>query len=133
VINLYIDTSAFLAVAFNQSDSKGRMLKLLRKADLVVSSDLLISEAACAFLREKQSFNILNDLLAGVTIVSPNIEVSVVKQVLKYGYIRGADAHHLSCALTLAQSNSKQLKFLSLDIKQNKVAQYTGLDVIVVS
>jgi hypothetical protein len=52
--------------------------------------------------------------------LSPELE-----RVLAVGYVKGADAWHLACALYVAE-DPRQITFLTLDAPQRKVARGLG-------
>ncbi|MBI4209582.1 MAG: type II toxin-antitoxin system VapC family toxin [Deltaproteobacteria bacterium] len=124
----YIDTSVIVAILFNERGGKA-MRRSLQKLDAVFSSNLLEAELRSVFVREAIDIQFASASLDAVRWVLPDRPLNPeISAVLKQGYLRGADAWHLACALYLSPRSS-DLLFLTLDVPQKKIAAKLGFSV----
>lgn len=125
----YLDTSAFLAVSLHQAEAKElkRPLSAMRR---LIASDLLISEASSAFRREGLPLAPLATQLSGIDIITTSLTPEILAEVLKAGYVRGADAHHLSSAFWFCNGMPESLYFISLDDAQLSLAKRLGFKLL---
>jgi hypothetical protein len=66
----------------------------------------------------------------GVDWISPARRLTrELERVMSGGYVRGADAWHLACALFL-DPDANELMFLTLDKRQRAVAKAIGFPVV---
>jgi predicted nucleic acid-binding protein len=120
----YVDTSYLVAIAFGEEGSE-KLAVRLQQADRLFTSSLLEAELRSVFSREAPGES-CGHFLAPLTIIYANRALTdELQQVLRNGYVRGADAHHLACALFLSADPS-QLTFLTLDQRQHEVAGKLG-------
>ena len=119
----YVDTSCLVAIAFGEPGS-GTLARRLEGFDELLSSNLLEAELRASFARE--DVPIEEDLLTWVTWVIPDRALSPeLKTVLSTGYLRGADAWHVACAMYLAV-HPEEMSFITLDKRQEEVAEELG-------
>ncbi len=121
-----MDTSCLLALAFGEPGGAtlGRRLPAF---DRVLSSNLLEAELRSAFARER--VEPAGGFLDWMQWVLPERPLTAeLQRVLSAGYVRGADAWHLACALYLA-GDPPALAFLTLDARQRAVARALGFTV----
>lgn len=119
----YIDTSWVIAIAFGEAGHE-RLIAEGERFDRLYSAGLLEAELWSAFGRE----GVERDpaLLAEIDWVLPDRPLSTeLGAVLDAGYLRGADAWHVACALFLA-GDPAGLSFLTLDDAQEAVARALG-------
>lgn len=124
----YVDTSCLVAVSFDEPDGR-EIPTLLSRFDRLFSSNLLEAEWRATLLRERV---IRSDesLVAALTWVIPNRPLSPeIIRVLNAGYLRGADAWHLACALFLDPA-AQELSIVTLDGDQRKVATALGFNTL---
>lgn len=120
----YVDTSCLVAIAFGERGS-AKLAARLARYEAVFSSSLLEAELKAAFRREGIGGDPL-DVLPNVEWVIPDRPLSAeIDKVLQKGYVRGADAWHLACALLLAPEG-RDLRFETLDARQAEVAKELG-------
>jgi len=121
----YLDASWVVAIALGESGHE-RLEVETERHDRRFSSGLLEAELWSACRREGVPRHA--DLLSGVHWVLPDRPLSTeLGTVLDAGYVRGADAWHLACALFLA-GGSTGLAFLTLDRAQGAVARALGFE-----
>jgi len=121
----YVDTSCIVAIAFGEPGSK-KLAKRLAGYEALFASGLLEAELKATLRREDVPGNPL-DFLPGLDWVYPSRPLTVeIDRVLEAGYVRGADAWHLACALYLAPGGA-ELNFETLDARQRAVAERIGL------
>lgn len=85
----YVDSSALVAIAFDEPDAAG-MAKRLEAFSHLLSSNLLEAEVRAVFAREGVSFS--ERLFAGFKWVFPDRSLAPeITAVLTAGYLRGAD------------------------------------------
>ena len=119
----YVDTSALLAIAFGERGATA-LARQLETFDQLVSSNLLEAELRAALVREGVSE--AGDILDTLTWILPNRPLSTeIRQVLRAGYLKGADLWHVACALFIAES-PEEMSFVSLDDRQRDVANVLG-------
>ena len=119
----YIDTSALVAIEFNELDSVFLESKL-REYETVISSNLLEAEYRSACARRNRIIS--RTLLRKVDWVLPQRSLTTeLETVLNVGYLRGADLYHVATALNFAVTPS-DLSFVTVDIRQGEVAAAVG-------
>ena len=119
----YIDTSALVAVAFNEQ-SAAALAKRLNASSRLLSSNLLEAELRAAFTREGYRFE--PRLVSGIEWVLPDRSLTEeFERVLRVGYLRGADLWHVATALYLAPEPS-EISLITLDDRQRSVATALG-------
>ena len=122
----YVDSSALLAVAFAEPGGERVVQRLAEYSDWV-SSNLLEAEVRSAFTREGRDFS--SSYVPQVMWVTPERALSEeIDQVLRTGYVRGADAWHLASAL-YATLEMDVPAFITLDAQQRRVAEALGFEV----
>jgi len=132
----YVDTSCLVAIAFDEPGARS-LARKLRACDCLVASILLESEFRSTLTREGISAS-ADQLLGSVEWVLPDRRLSrEIDRVLSHGYVRGADLHHLACALFLvgdgaadSAADSDGLAFYSLDKRQSEVATALGFSIL---
>ena len=83
------------------------------------------AELRSAFERERVEAP--EELLSALTWVFPNRALTdEYREVLEYGYLRGADLFHLGCALYL-RAELEDLAFVSVDHRQRQVPRSLGM------
>ena len=119
----YVDTSALVAVAFEEAASL-TVADRLNGFSLLLSSNLLEAELRSAYAREQIEFQ--SQLVSGIEWVLPDRALSPeFRTVLNAGYTRGADLMHLATAL-YASNEPPFLSFVTLDMKQRAIADALG-------
>ena len=119
----YVDSSALVAIAFNEPGS-ANVAERLNAFSHLLSSNLLEAEVRAAFSREDREFD--NKYLLGLDWIVPDRPLSPeLKTVLEVGYVRGADLWHLATALYVAPEPA-QITFVSLDRRQRTIARTIG-------
>ena len=122
----YIDTSFLLAIIFGEPHAT-TLRRRLGRYEQRLAGDLLRAEALSAARREGLAFDALAPALAAISLVLPERSLEPeMREVLGYGYLRGADLWHLACALFLAGEDRSELVFLSCDTTQRRVARRLG-------
>jgi hypothetical protein len=107
-----------------------RVLGRLARLDVIYSSTLLEAEIRSVAAREKLDDADLEQVFSSVIWICPERPLSTeIRRVLKAGHLRGSDTWHLACALYLFEDPAG-LPFLTLDIRQAKVASALGFSVI---
>jgi hypothetical protein len=120
----FVDTSCLVAIAFGEAGS-ARVAARLAAYEAVFASGLLEAELKAALLREGVPGEPLV-LLPGLDWVYPDRPLTPeIDRVLEAGYVKGADAWHLACALYLAPAG-EDLHFETLDTRQRAVAAKLG-------
>jgi len=101
----YVDNSALIAVAFDESvgmDMANRLMKIPH----LLSSNLLEAELRSAFSRE--GVDLPQSLLSGLNWVFPDRPLeSEIMAILRVGYLRGADLWHVASALYVARGRRR--------------------------
>ena len=115
----YVDTSAIIAIAFQEAGWDG-LARRINAFDHVGSSNLLEAELRSACAREGKP--VPEKLVSAFRWVQPTRPLSTeLRSVLRAGYLRGADLWHVACALYMARE-SEDLTFITLDQRQAEVA-----------
>jgi len=115
----YVDTSAIIAIAFDEAGSDG-IAGRIDGFDYVASSNLLEAELRSACTREGRP--VPESLVSAFRWVQPTRPLSTeLRSVLRAGYLRGADLWHVACALYMARE-SEDVTFITLDQRQAEVA-----------
>jgi predicted nucleic acid-binding protein len=123
----YLDTSFLLSILFDEPGAP-RLRRTLARYGRVCSSDLLTAETLSAAVRERVEIGAITAALEAVTLVLPHRSLDrELQEVLTHGYLRGADAWHLACAIFLADAARSELVLLSRDAAQRRVARALGL------
>lgn len=119
----FVDTSVLVAITFGERDA-GALDERLRSFDAVFAAPLLESEFRAALARQRLGVDAeLPQFIRWVYIAGP-LTTEIIT-VLRAGYVRGADCHHLATALTLAPDPT-ELTFFTLDLPQRQVAATLG-------
>ena len=122
----YVDTSALVAIAFNERGA-AILSKRLDAFSRLLSSNLLEAELRAAFTREGHRFE--SRLVSGIEWVLPDRPLTgEFEKVLGVGYVRGADLWHIATALYLAREPGA-ISFVTLDDRQRAVAAALGFQV----
>jgi len=122
----YIDSSVLVAILLNEPSSEMARLTLAKES-IIQSSSLIESEIISVCKREKVEFQLADSLLDSIDIVSPPSSIRpYIKDIIEYGYVRGADLQHLACALYLCGNTPKYITFWSFDVNQSRVAKKVG-------
>lgn len=123
----YIDSSFLLAIAFGEPNSAG-LAATLDRFDAVYASNLVEAEVLAALAREGMALP-ESDSLSFVSWTFPDRPLTrEFELILKAGHLKGADLWHLACALYLSPTPG-ELSFLSLDLRQKRVAAKLGFPV----
>ncbi|MGI8785362.1 MAG: PIN domain-containing protein [Acidobacteriota bacterium] len=121
----YVDTSCLVAIAFAEPGAT-KLTRTLSGFDSLLSSNLLEAELRAAVSRERTDEKQTETLLSWVTWVFPQRELTrEISQILRFGYLRGADLWHLAVALFVA-AEPNRIFFLTLDTRQKVVAKALG-------
>ena len=119
----YIDTSALVAIQFNEYGSE-ILIQILAQYSEVVSSNLLEAELRSACARENHELS--KSLLDSIDWILPDRPLTdELIKVLNAGYLQGADLLHVATALYVA-SNADEVVFATLDQRQKDVAGELG-------
>ena len=119
----YLDTSYLLALGLGEEGSAA-LVRRLERFDRFMASNLLEAELRAAFARE--GLTLTGELFDWMKWVFPERPLTPeLEQVLSRGYLKGADAWHLACALYAAE-DPRALTFLTLDRRQRAVARRLG-------
>jgi hypothetical protein len=96
----------------------------LERFDRFLSSNLLEAELRAAFARERIA--LVGDLFDWMKWVFPERPLTPeLERLFAHGYLKGADAWHLACALYVTEDPAT-LAFLTLDRRQRTVARRLG-------
>lgn len=118
-----MDSSCYAAIILGERGAAAIDARLA-SFDGLVASNLMEAEVRAVLAREKISLPV--DLLGPVEWVLPVRALSAeMSRVFSAGYLRGADAWHLACALFYADDRTS-LTFLTLDARQREVAERLG-------
>ena len=122
----FVDSSVLLAIAFTEPGADAVRARLAA-FDAIVASPLAEAEVRSAGRRESRTVS--NDLFDSVEWVHPDRALSrEIAQVLRTGYVRGADCWHLAAALFCAPDPAS-LVFYTLDTRQRDVAMALGFTI----
>ena len=121
----YADASVFVALAFHEPEAS-RMRRRMLEFELVVTSTLTEAEVLSAITREQVNVQ-ASPLLGAQLIGSSEPLTPEIEQVLRAGYLRGADCWHVAVALNF--SPDRDLTFLSLDKPQRAIAAKLGFKI----
>ena len=122
----YVDTSALVAVSFNEENSTVPATRL-NEASRLVASNLVEAELRAVFARERCRFS--PDVVADIEWILPDRRLSPeISTVLEAGYVRGPDLWHLATALYAAGAPG-DMAFITCDQRQSRVAAALGFHV----
>ena len=122
----YVDTSALLAVAFDEQGGADLAQRIAGFSRLV-SSNLLEAELRAAFAREDLAFP--PAILSGIEWILPDrVLTPEFATALQAGYLWGVDLWHVATALYISPDPG-DLSFVSLDVKQQAVVRALGFRV----
>ena len=125
MIPAYVDTSALVAVAFDDPTAADTGKRLAQYSPLV-SSNLLEAEMRAAFAREHREFDAD---LSTIEWIAPDRPLSAeLARGLAAGYLRGADLWHIAVALYVAPMPA-EIAFVRCDKRQRTVASSLGFQV----
>ena len=125
-MSAYVDSSCIVALAFGEPRAERVALQLHGYEELF-SSNLLEAEVRAAARRQGVEF--AASWLENFSWVLPERPLSEeLTPVLAEGYLRGAGAWHVACALHIAPVRA-ELDFLTLDRRQADIAAALGLSV----
>ena len=120
----YVDSSCIVAVVFEEPAYPGLGARL-EGYDVLFSSNLLEAEVRAAVQREEPGLR-PDDILSWISWVHPDRPLTdEIGEVLKIGYLRGADLWHVASALFL-QNAVGALEFLTLDQRQLEIVRTMG-------
>ena len=115
----YVDTSALVAVAFDEPGGS-QISQRLESFSRLLSSNLLEAELRAAFVRERQEFDA--EVLSRIEWILPDRPLTIeMVRGLEAGYLRGADLWHIATALYVAPQ-ATEISFITLDGQQGEVA-----------
>ena len=118
----FVDTSVFASILLKETGAL-KFQKKLRAAKTVISSSLLEAELYAICKREKIEFSIIDEALSYISLLFPEKSLKTeYARIFSHGYCRGADAHHIACALYL-DPELKNLKFLTADKRQMDIVK----------
>lgn len=123
----YIDSSVLLGMLFD--DQETEFLKKMPAAQ-TVSSHLLEAEVLSACFRDNIETHKAVSLLNEIDLIT--LDRSLVGEynlIFQSGYLKGADAFHLACALFL-DPTCKNLTFVTADKPQAIIAKKLGFKII---
>lgn len=123
----YVDTSATLAVAFEEPDWDF-IAHRLAGFSVLLSSNLLEAEMRSAYEREGLAFD--PGSISGIGWVNPTRSLGreMAQAIANGGYLRGADLWHIAAALFVDETVPGKLAFITLDDRQKAVAAHLGFD-----
>jgi predicted nucleic acid-binding protein len=118
----YVDASCLVALVLNEPNA-AQVRDRLAAFETLLAHPLVEAEVRSAAAREKLALDLEElDNLTWMPVARVGTELA---RVLAAGYLRGADAFHLACAL-YASPVPSDLTFLTLDTKQRAVAKSLG-------
>lgn len=120
---LYIDSSVAILVLNNELSKKNL------NAQLIVSHEILVAEILSFVTRDRFPSEKYEEFLSKVAIQHLVAPIKWCKQVLHYGYCKGADCLHLACAMSMSSPKYSELTFLTCDIRQGEIARKIGFNV----
>lgn len=119
----YVNSSVLVAIALREPGG-ARAARRLGGFEHLYASDLLAAEVRSALVRERVEWDA--SLLESISWVLPERPLGAeLERVFATGYVRGADAWHLACALYLSP-DAGELAFVTLDSPQASVATALG-------
>ena len=119
----YVDTSAIIAVEFNEPGGH-KVMERLDDFTTLMSSNLLEAEVRSVYKRDGRTFT--EDVLSNIDWIIPGSALSEELEVAsRSGYLRGADLWHIATALYMFDEPS-EVTFLTLDHRQGEVAAALG-------
>jgi predicted nucleic acid-binding protein len=119
----YVDASCLVAITLGARAAQA-LARRLGRFEQLFASNLLEAELRAAAARERVELD--SDLLTWLDWVFPDRPLTgELSRVLAAGYLRGADAWHVACALYLVDDPA-DLPFLTLDQRQRTVARRLG-------
>ena len=122
----YVDTSALVAIAFDERGAAGCARKL-NSFSRLLSSNLLEAELRAVFARERHGF--MPGLVSGIEWVLPDRPLShEFETALQVGYLRGTDLWHVATALYITPEPD-DISFVTLDHRQRNIAKALGFRV----
>lgn len=122
----YVDTSAIIAVEFNEPGGHG-ILRRLNDFTTLMSSNLLEAEVRSVYIRDDRSFT--EEALSNIEWIIPDSPLSAELEIASQaGYLRGAELWHVATALYIFDEPS-EVTFLTLDQRQREVASALGFQV----
>jgi predicted nucleic acid-binding protein len=136
----YFDTSV-LSKRYLNEERSSRARALLRQFT-VVSSTVSAVEVVSAMARQRAAGllqdHVFSAILARLATDRRNWElveldskvIESAERVVRTGAIRTLDALHVGSAIALAEHSRARLRFVTADIRQGKVANEFGLEVI---
>ena len=123
----YVDSSCIVAIAFREAGAERASLRIHGYAK-IASSNLLEAEVRAAARREGRQLG--PSVTQNIQWINPQRPLhGELAPVFEIGYLRGADAWHVACALWLAADTPAELDFLTLDRRQADIAAALGLSV----
>ena len=119
----FVDTSCLVAIALGERGAAAVAVRL-KRFDELFASNLLEAELRATLTRERVVID--PDVLTWLDWVFPDRPLTLeISQVLAAGYLRGADAWHVACALHMSE-HPEEVTFLTLDRRQRTVARRLG-------
>jgi len=117
----FVDSSCLVAIALGEAGAKATARRLAAY-DVLLASGLLEAELIAACTREM----VRTPSRASLSwVIPPRRLTAELERVFASGYLRGADAWHVACALYVAP-NPAELSFQTLDLAQRTVAKSLG-------
>jgi predicted nucleic acid-binding protein len=122
----FVDTSCLVAIALGERGSPAVAARLKRFEELF-ASNLLEAELRATLARERVTID--PDVLTWLDWVFPDRPLTQeLSRVFAAGYLRGADAWHVACALHMSE-NPEEVTFLTLDRPQRAIARRLGFPI----
>ena len=122
----YVDTSAIIAVEFNEPGGHD-VLGRLNEFTTLMSSNLLEAEVRSVYMRDGRPFT--EEALSNIEWIVPDTPLSAELDIASQaGYLRGADLWHVATALYIFDE-PPEVTFLTLDRRQGEVAAALGFQV----
>ncbi len=122
----YIDTSAMVAIAFQEPGSVP-LARRLERCTRWISSNLLEAEIGATFVRENQYLD--PSALFGIDWILPDRSLSPeIAAALRVGHVQGAALWHIATALYVAPRPG-DIFFATADHRQRAVAEVLGFQV----
>ena len=123
----YVDTSAVLAIIFQENDWELTARKLAG-FQMLVSSNLLEAEMRAAYARDRQAFDA--SAVSSIGWIHPNRSLGpeMATALAAGGYLKGADLWHIAVALYVDASIVGKLSFITLDNRLLGVAASLGFE-----